>query len=69
MKDAAKVVRRIDIWTAETVQYGVALRSVIGADEARRYVQSQCVPLHVVERVLSGTGLPRRFDPPQIDST
>lgn len=61
MSNLTKVVRREDVWTAELVQYGVALRSIIGLAEARRYLLSRCVPLKVVERVLSLRGFPRRL--------
>ena len=63
MNQRAKSTRRKDVWTAETVQYGVALRTIIGLPEAQRYLLSRCVPLHVVERVLAVTALPRRLLP------
>ena len=61
MSNLTKVIRREDILTAELVQYGIALRSIIGLAEARRYLLSRCVPLKVVERVLSIGGFPRRL--------
>lgn len=61
MDTLAKPTRREDIWTAETVQYGVTLRTVIGLAEAQRYLLSRCVPLHVVERVLSVAAQPHRL--------
>ncbi|WP_395398744.1 hypothetical protein ACHMW6_18375 [Pseudoduganella sp. UC29_106] len=61
MSNLTKVIRREDILTAELVQYGIALRGIIGLAEARRYLLSRCVPLTVVERVLSIGGFPRRL--------
>ena len=60
MKQGSHPARREDMWTAATVQYGVTLRPVIGLAEAQRYLLSRCVPLHVVERVLSASAQPRR---------
>lgn len=61
MGQTYEVSRREDRWTAEIVQYGVTLCSIIGLAEAQRYLLSRCVPLHVVERVLAIPGAPRRF--------
>ncbi|MYN01422.1 hypothetical protein GTP41_04830 [Pseudoduganella sp. DS3] len=61
MDQLTKPTRREDLWTAETVQYGVTLRTIIGLAEAQRYLLSRCVPLHVVERVLSVAEQPRRM--------
>jgi hypothetical protein len=60
MNPLSKLSRREDMWTAETVQYGLALRTIVGLAEAERYLLYRCVPQHVVDRVLSVTALPRR---------
>jgi hypothetical protein len=60
MNPLTKLSRREDIWTAETVQYGLTLRTIIGLAEAERYLLYRCVPQHVVDRVLSVKALPRR---------
>lgn len=60
MNTVFEATRRQDVWMAELVQYGITLRPIIGLAEAQRYLLSRCVPLHVVERVLSVLGVPRR---------
>ncbi|MCE3262485.1 MAG: hypothetical protein K0R43_1564 [Pseudoduganella sp.] len=61
MGKAYEISRREDVWTAEIVQYGVTLCAIIGLAEAQRYLLSRCVPIHVVERVLTVPGAPRRL--------
>lgn len=52
--------RRENQWMAAIVQYGITLNSIIGIAGAERYLLSRCVPLHVVERVLSASVDSRR---------
>jgi len=63
MHPLTQYTRREDFLTAETVEYGLTLRKVIGLAEAQRYLLSRCVPQHVVDRVLSVAALPRRLMP------
>lgn len=60
MNNSPAGTRRRDVWMTELVQYGITLRSIIGRAEAHRYLFSRCVPQHVVDRVLSYLGGPRR---------
>lgn len=60
MNNAPVGTRRRDVWMTELVEYGVTLRSIIGRAEAQRYLLSRCAPQHVVDRVLSHLGRPRR---------
>lgn len=52
MNENSKITRREDVWTAAVVQYGIVLSSIVGIAGAQRYMQSRCIPLHVIERVL-----------------
>lgn len=60
MNNVPEVTRRHDACMTELVQYGVTLRRIIGVAEAHRYLLSRYVPRHVVDRVLSYLGGPRR---------
>ncbi|WP_395398764.1 hypothetical protein ACHMW6_18440 [Pseudoduganella sp. UC29_106] len=54
MQDCTDKSRREDQWTAAIVQYAIALSDIVGIASAERYLLSRCVPLCVVQRVLSG---------------
>lgn len=44
--------RGVKVWSTAIVQYGIVLSSIVGIAGAQRYLQSRCIPLHVIERVL-----------------
>lgn len=44
--------RGVKVWSTAIVQYGIVLSSIVGISDAQRYLQSRCIPLHVIERVL-----------------
>jgi len=52
MNGNSEITRREDVWSAAIVQYGIVLSSIVGIADAQRYLQSRCIPLHVIERVL-----------------
>ena len=55
MNGNSEITRREDVWSAAIVQYGIVLSSIVGIAGAQRYLQSRCIPLHVIERVLCAT--------------
>jgi hypothetical protein len=62
MDDACKMLRRHDHQAAQVVQSGVMIQFLAGTLEAECYLLDKGIPVHVVERVLSETGAPRRSD-------
>jgi len=62
MDDLVESMRRQNDRAAQIVQYGLSLQFIAGANEAKRYLTDNGIPIHVIERVLSMPGAPRRSD-------
>lgn len=60
MDEVSESTRRQNYRTAQIVQWAISLQFTAGAEEAKRYLAECGISIHVIERVLSSTGAPRR---------